>query len=103
LGSTHTKGIFRKKVTGRTVTTNRKIVVDYYELLLSEISDVEVLNRHRSSQAYYTNYNIRSGGSPRTGAGGGNIQSRSYAIGDLIIIIPNRTEVIIRSVQTVKV
>jgi hypothetical protein len=95
----NTKGIFRKKLTGRIILTNLKLVADEYELPLSEVNDVVILNRHRTSQAHYTSYNIRSGGHVRTGTGAGNINSKGFTIGDLIVISHNRTDIILRNIS----
>jgi hypothetical protein len=92
--------IFRKKVvkTDRIVITNKRIVVNDYELSLADISDVVVLNRHRAGQAQYTGYSVRSGGNIRTGTHTGNISAKSKTIGDLVIISPDKTDIILRDV-----
>src|SRR5215207_9502472 len=92
----NTKGIFRKKLTGRIILTNLKLVANEYELPPSEVNDVVILNRHRTGQAHYTSYNVR-GGHVRSGAG--SMNSKGFTIGDLIVISQNRTDVILRNIS----
>ncbi|HKG90123.1 MAG TPA: hypothetical protein VKA95_17550 [Nitrososphaeraceae archaeon] len=56
------------------------------------------LNRYRGSQAQYTGYSVRSGYNVRTDMYSGSISTKSRMIGDLVIISPYKTDIILRDV-----
>jgi hypothetical protein len=57
-----------------------------------------VLNRHRAGTAQYTSYSVKSGYNVRSGVHSGNISAKSRTIGDLIIISPDKTDIILRDI-----
>lgn len=93
------RGFFKKKVVSRILITSQRIIVNDSEMPLEEITDVVILNRHNSSHAQFTNYRVRTGRNPNISGGGGNINSKSKNIGDIIIISPTRNDFILRNVS----
>jgi hypothetical protein len=57
-----------------------------------------VLNRYRGSQAQYTGYSVRSRYNIRTGMYSSNISAKSRTIGDIVIINPDKTDIILRDI-----
>lgn len=94
----HKKGIFRRKVVrvDRVAITNLRVIIDYWSLPLTHISEVAVINKHHDSAGAYTGYNTRTGGSySRVASGTGTYTFKSKTIGDIILITPVGPDAII--------
>ena len=82
--------------------TNWRIIVNDYSLLLQDISDVIVLNSYLTGTAQYTGYSVCSGYNVRIGVHNGTLSGKSKNVGDIVIISPTQTDIILRDVSDPK-
>jgi hypothetical protein len=54
-----TEGFFKKKVVGKQIITNYRVIYNNSEIMLKNIDDILVMNQHRVSQSNYMGTSAR--------------------------------------------